>query len=131
MSDLSPNLTPIFLTPFHFISFYFILTPSSLSSASLCRAPSSLCVEFSGDFEKETQLSASKHWANIGCSKQQLESLVLGSKPQSSSSFSYSSASSSSFSWAPFTPMIGSKLPARWGKDEVHETMRECWAYGS
>jgi hypothetical protein len=38
-SGSNSNLTPIFLTPFHFISFYFLLAPSSLSSASLCHFP--------------------------------------------------------------------------------------------
>lgn len=82
--------------------------------------------------ERLWELICTRHWANIGCPKQ-LRSVVLAlggfrrlhsqflchlSKPQSSGSSSSSSASSSS--WAPFAPMIGSKPPTRWGKDEVH-----------
>ncbi|KDP41672.1 hypothetical protein JCGZ_16079 [Jatropha curcas] len=80
--------------------------------------------------ERLWELICTRHWANIGCGNQQLRSVVLAlggfrrlhsqylwplSKPQSSSM-----ASSSSSSWAPFPAMIGSKPPARWGKDEVH-----------
>ncbi|XP_050215510.1 F-box protein GID2 [Mercurialis annua] len=83
--------------------------------------------------ERLWELICTRHWANIGCGNQQLRSVVLAlggfrrlhsqylwplSKPQSSSTASTSSASTSS--WAPFAPMIGSKPPTRWGKDEVH-----------
>lgn len=82
--------------------------------------------------ERLWELICTRQWANIGCPNQ-LRSVVLAlggfrrlysqflfhlSKPQSSGSSSPSSASSSS--WAPFAPMIGSKPPTRWGKDEVH-----------
>ncbi|XP_059454071.1 F-box protein GID2-like [Corylus avellana] len=85
--------------------------------------------------ERLWELICTRHWANIGCPKQQLRSVVLAlggfrrlhsqflchlSKPQSSGSSASSSASSSSSSWSPFAPMIGSKPPTRWGKDEVH-----------
>lgn len=84
--------------------------------------------------ERLWELICTRHWANIGCGNQQLRSVVLAlggfrrlhslyvwplSKPQSSSSGS-SSTSSSSSSWAPFPPMISSKPPPRWGKDEVN-----------
>ncbi|KAJ7958211.1 F-box protein GID2-like [Quillaja saponaria] len=82
--------------------------------------------------ERLWELICTKHWANIGCGNQQLRSVVLAlggfrrlhslylrplSKPSSSSS------SSASSSWAPFPPMIGSKPPTRWGKDEVHVSL--------
>ncbi|XP_062159605.1 F-box protein GID2-like [Alnus glutinosa] len=85
--------------------------------------------------ERLWELICTRHLANIDCLKQQLRSVVLAlggfrrlyslflchlSKPQSSGSSSSSSASSSSSSWGPFAPMIGSKPPTRWGKDEVH-----------
>ncbi|KAL0545590.1 hypothetical protein IC582_015479 [Cucumis melo] len=94
--------------------------------------------------ERLWELICTRHWANTGCGNQQLRSVVLAlggfrrlhslfiwplTKPQSSSSSSSSSSpsstsssasSSSSASWSPFPAMIGSKPPARWGKDEVH-----------
>ncbi|OAY50987.1 F-box protein GID2 [Manihot esculenta] len=81
--------------------------------------------------ERLWELICTRHSANIGCGIQQLRSVVLAlggfrrlhsqyllplSKPQSSSTAS----SSSSSSWSPFPAMIGSKPPAKWGKDEVH-----------
>ncbi|XP_022937325.1 F-box protein GID2-like [Cucurbita moschata] len=84
--------------------------------------------------ERLWELICTRHWANTGCGNQQLRSVVLAlggfrrlhslfiwplTKPQSSSSSTSSSASSSS-PWSPFPAMIGSKPPARWGKDEVH-----------
>ncbi|XP_038900230.1 F-box protein GID2 [Benincasa hispida] len=88
--------------------------------------------------ERLWELICTRHWANTGCGNQQLRSVVLAlggfrrlhslfiwplTKPQSSSSSSSTSSSassSSSASWSPFPAMIGSKPPARWGKDEVH-----------
>ncbi|XP_030955608.1 F-box protein GID2-like [Quercus lobata] len=98
--------------------------------------------------ERLWELICTKHWANIGCPNQQLRSVVLALggfrrlhslylwpllKPQSSSSSSAaasssssssslsssSTASSSSSAWSPFPPMVSSKPPARWGKDEM------------
>ncbi|OMP11857.1 hypothetical protein COLO4_03644 [Corchorus olitorius] len=75
--------------------------------------------------ERLWELICTRHWANIGCGTQQLRSVVLPlggfrqlhslylwplSKPQAASASS----------WAPFSRMINSKSPARWGKDEVH-----------
>ncbi|XP_019059559.1 PREDICTED: F-box protein GID2 [Tarenaya hassleriana] len=83
--------------------------------------------------ERLWELICTRHWANIGCGNQQLRSVVLAlggfrrlhslslwplSKPQQPSAAA--AASSSSPAWSPFTPMIGSKPPARLGKDEVH-----------
>lgn len=85
--------------------------------------------------ERLWELICTRHWANIGCGNQQLRSVVLAlggfrrlhslyiwplSKPQSSSSSSPSSSGSSSAWAAPFPPMLGSKAPTRWGKDEVN-----------
>ncbi|KAJ8747973.1 hypothetical protein K2173_012946 [Erythroxylum novogranatense] len=82
--------------------------------------------------ERLWELICTKHWANIGCANQQLRSVVLAlggfrrlhsqylwplSKPQYTSTAASSSAASS---WAPFPPMMGTKPPTRWGKDEVH-----------
>ena len=96
--------------------------------------------------ERLWELICTKHWANIGCPNQQLRSVVLALggfrrlhslylwpllKPQSSSSSSAAASSSSSLSssstassssssaWSPFAPMVSSKPPARWGKDEM------------
>ncbi|KAF3446598.1 hypothetical protein FNV43_RR11778 [Rhamnella rubrinervis] len=82
--------------------------------------------------ERLWELICTRHWANIGCGNQQLRSVVLAlggfrrlhslyiwplSKPQSSSP----SSSGSSSAWAaPFPPMLGSKPPTRWGRDEVN-----------
>ncbi|XP_065848231.1 F-box protein GID2-like [Euphorbia lathyris] len=81
--------------------------------------------------ERLWELICTRHWANIGCGNQQLRSVVLAlggfrrlhsqylwplSKPQSNSTASNPSSSS----WAKFPPILGSKPPARWGKDEVH-----------
>lgn len=78
--------------------------------------------------ERLWELICTRHWANIGCGNQQLRSVVLAlggfrrlhsqylwplSKPQSNSTTSASA-------WAKFPPILGSKPPARWGKDEVH-----------
>ncbi|XP_022151668.1 F-box protein GID2 [Momordica charantia] len=83
--------------------------------------------------ERLWELICTRHWANTGCGNQQLRSVVLAlggfrrlhslfiwplTKPQSSAAAPSSPASSSS--WSPFPAMIGSKPPARWGKDEVH-----------
>ncbi|OMO78843.1 hypothetical protein CCACVL1_14073 [Corchorus capsularis] len=74
--------------------------------------------------ERLWELICTRHWANIGCGTQQLRSVVLPlggfrqlhslylwplSKPQAASASS----------WAPFSRMINSKSPARWGKDEA------------
>ncbi|XP_042964104.1 F-box protein GID2-like [Carya illinoinensis] len=82
--------------------------------------------------ERLWELICTRDWANIGCANQQLRSVVLALggfrrlyslyiwplyKSQSSGS---SSSLPSSSSCAPFGPMMGSKLPTRWGKDEVH-----------
>ena len=82
--------------------------------------------------ERLWELICTRHWANTGCATTQLRSVVLAlggfrrlhslyiwplSKPQSSSSSSSSVASSSA--WGSFPPIISSKPPARWGKDEV------------
>ncbi|XP_075651728.1 F-box protein GID2-like [Castanea sativa] len=98
--------------------------------------------------ERLWELICTKHWANIGCPNQQLRSVVLALggfrrlhslflwpllKPQSSSSSSSAAAasassslsssstasSSSSSAWSPFAPMVSSKPPPRWGKDEM------------
>lgn len=90
--------------------------------------------------ERLWELICTRHWANTGCAGSQLRSVVLAlggfrrlhslyiwplSKPQSSSSSSSvalpsSSSSSVSSSWKPFPPIISSKPPTRWGKDEVN-----------
>ncbi|XP_009354147.2 F-box protein GID2-like [Pyrus x bretschneideri] len=92
--------------------------------------------------ERLWELICTRHWANTGCSSEQLRSVVLAlggfrrlhahyiwrlSKASSSSSSSvpsFSSAASSSDSpWAaaPVKPMLNPKPPsARWGKDEVN-----------
>ncbi|KAI8011621.1 F-box protein GID2 [Camellia lanceoleosa] len=91
--------------------------------------------------ERLWELICTRHWANIGCSNQQLRAVVLALggfrrlhslylwplfKPSSSSS---SSAASSS-AWPCFPPPPPSVVPAKptsgdpaktcWGKDEVH-----------
>lgn len=92
--------------------------------------------------ERLWELICTRHWANIGCGNQQLRSVVLAlggfrrlhsqylvplSKPQSGSGSASASASASAAvpsAWptapSPFPAMIGSKPPAKWGKDEVH-----------
>ncbi|KAF4377090.1 hypothetical protein CsatB_023390 [Cannabis sativa] len=91
--------------------------------------------------ERLWELICTRQWANTGCGNQQLRSVVLAlggfrrlhslyiwplSKPQSSSSSSSSAIASPSSaaprasSWGPFPPMINSKPPTRWGKDEVN-----------
>ncbi|KAL9396544.1 hypothetical protein Peur_010797 [Populus x canadensis] len=82
--------------------------------------------------ERLWELICTRHWGNMGCGNQQMRSVVLALggfrrlhsqylrpllKPQSNSA---GSASTSSSAWNPFSPMIGNKPPARWGKDEVH-----------
>lgn len=82
--------------------------------------------------ERLWELICTRHWANIGCGNQQLRSVVLAlggfrrlhslsiwplSKPQSSGT---SSSSASSSAWTACRPMLGSKPPTRWGKDEVN-----------
>ncbi|KAJ0026121.1 hypothetical protein Pint_08705 [Pistacia integerrima] len=78
--------------------------------------------------ERLWELICTRHLANVGCGNQQLRSVVLAlggfrrlhslylcqlSRPTKSTS-------ASSSNWAPFPRKIGSKQPARWGKDEVH-----------
>lgn len=88
--------------------------------------------------ERLWELICTRHWANTGSATTQLRSVVLAlggfrrlhslyiwplSKPQSSSSSASSSSSSvasSSSAWGSFPPIISSKPPARWGKDEVN-----------
>ncbi|XP_031267217.1 F-box protein GID2 [Pistacia vera] len=99
--------------------------------------------------ERLWELICTRHLANVGCGNQQLRSVVLALggfrrlhslylcqlsrptkstvSPSTSTSTSTSastsaptSTSASSSNWAPFPRKIGSKQPARWGKDEVH-----------
>ncbi|KAK4767699.1 hypothetical protein SAY87_002840 [Trapa incisa] len=90
--------------------------------------------------ERLWELICTRHWANIGCGNQQLRSVVLAlggfrrlhsvyllplSKPKTTAAAAAATSSSTSTSAWPaaptlFRPMVGTKPPARWGKDEVH-----------